>query len=327
MIGIAASLAILSATAFPRAAAVSDFQARTHRISAAKSIPYRLFVPKNYQASRKYPLMLALHGAGERGTNNTSQLYHGFTNFWADDSIQKDNPCFVVAPQCPPDPEWWVKSATFGDYDFDKTPMTDNLKAVSDILDSLGREFNLDADRIYISGMSMGGAGTWYMITKYPDRFAAAVPVCGGGDTSKADLFNKMPIWTFHEIDDPTVPVRYTRDLVKAIRARGGEKLKYTEYPAGMGYGHESWKPAGKDPELHRWVFRQARPASVTLAYDRGRPRSGPSTQALGANLFRKNTLLIDGLGRVRLSMFHGGKRILRVSPHTSVGLFTKEFN
>jgi predicted peptidase len=280
-----------------QAASVSDYQARSYRISSKKTIPYRLFIPKNYQASKKYPLMLSLHGAGERGTNNTSQLNHEFTNFWANDSIQKDNPCFVVAPQCPPDPEWWVKSATFGNYDFDKTPITDNLQAVSDILDSLGREFNLDPDRIYISGMSMGGAGTWYMITKYPGRFAAAVPVCGGADTSKADIFDKIPIWTFHEADDPTVPVHFTRDLAKAIRARGGEKFKYTEYPASMGFGHESWKPAAKDPQMHRWVFQQVRPGAVTLA----RPERGAAPVAIGSVSDAKTVLSVDALGRLHL--------------------------
>jgi predicted peptidase len=286
----------LSLCAHAHAASVSDYQARSYRISTKKTIPYRLFIPKNYDKAKKYPLMLSLHGAGERGTNNTSQLNHEFTNFWANDSIQKDNPCFVVAPQCPPDPEWWVKSATFGNYDFDKTPITDNLQAVSDILDSLGREFNLDPDRIYISGMSMGGAGTWYMITKYPGRFAAAVPVCGGADTSKADIFNKIPIWTFHEVDDPTVPVHFTRDLAKAIKARGGEKFKYTEYPASMGFGHESWKPAAKDPELHRWVFQQVRATTASIS-----PRTDRSARiAISGSASATPILRVDGLGRIR---------------------------
>jgi predicted peptidase len=283
------------------AAAVSDFQARTYSISASKAIPYRLFIPKNYQAAKKYSLMLCLHGAGERGTNNTAQLVHEFTNFWANDSIQKDNPTFVVAPQCPPNPESWVKSATFGNYDFTKTPITDNLQAVSNILDSLAKEFNLDADRVYISGMSMGGAGTWYMIAKYPGRFAAAIPVCGGGDTAQAGIFNAIPIWTFHEIDDPTVPVHYTRDLVKAIQARGGSKLKYTEYPASLGFGHESWKPAAKDPLLHQWLFQQVRPTVITIVSKSAPVRIKQGKDFISANLFLDKTLIIDGLGRLRL--------------------------
>ncbi|MDB5105912.1 MAG: hypothetical protein JWP91_3601 [Fibrobacteres bacterium] len=269
--------ALLFAGGRPDAAAVADFQARSFRISAAKSIPYRLFIPKNLQAGRKYPLMLALHGAGERGNNNTSQLNHAFTNMWADDSIQKDNPTFVIAPQCPAD-QWWVVSSTFGNYKFENTPITDNLQAVFGILDAIEKEFSIDLDREYISGMSMGGAGTWYAITKQPDRFAAAVPVCGGGDTSKAAIFDRIPIWTFHEVDDPTVPVHFTQDLAKAIRTVGGKRFKYTEYPASMGYGHESWKPAGKDPAMHRWVFQQTRATVKVL-----RPPAGRNLRVSGA--------------------------------------------
>lgn len=279
--------AALFGAAAPHAAAVADFQARTWKISASKSIPYRLFVPRNYDKTKAYPIVVAMHGAGERGNNNISQLNHAFTNMWADDSIQKDHPAFVLAPQCPAN-EWWVVSKTFGDYKFEDTPITDNLKAMFGILDSLEREFNIDHAREYITGMSMGGAATWYALAYQPDRFSAAVPVCGGGDTAKARIFDKIPIWTFHEVDDPTVPVAFTRHLATAIKAVGGSRFKYTEYPASMGYGHESWKPAGKDPALHRWLFQQAKAATVIRV---GRVlRRVPGSEVL----FR------DGLGRVR---------------------------
>jgi predicted peptidase len=289
----------LSIITSARAASIADYQARTYKFSPSKTIPYRLFIPKNYQAGKKYPLILALHGGGEKGTDNISQLNHEFTNFWANDSIQKDNPSFVVVPQCPPSPETWVKSATIGNYDFTKTPITENLAAVSNILDLLAKEFTLDLDRIYISGMSMGGAATWYMINQYPDRFAAAIPVCGWADTAQANIFNKIPIWTFHEVDDPTVPVQNTRDLVKAIQARGGSKLKYTEYPASMGFGHESWKPAAKDPLLHRWLFQQSRLASVTILLNRAKSPVGIAKKPFGIGTFLKPNGTADGLGRI----------------------------
>jgi predicted peptidase len=277
-------------------APVSAFEARSWKISASKSIPYRLFIPKNRIAGRKYPIMLALHGAGEKGTNNTSQLNHAFNNFWADDSIQKDNPCFVVAPQCPADGQWVTSPPPWNNYDFTQKPITDNLKAVMDILDSLEREFPIDRDREYVSGMSMGGAGTWYTIMYAPARFAAAVPVCGESDPGQAENLDRVNIWTFHEVDDPTVSVKVTQETVKAIRAVGGSRLKYTEYPASLGYGHESWKPAGKDPALHRWVFSQAlAPATVIRPLRRGRiaePMGG--MEGLGV-------LDVDGLGRMRL--------------------------
>jgi predicted peptidase len=312
---IAIASCLLGLESRARAAAVSDFQARSYKVSAAKSIPYRLFVPKNYSAGKKYPVMLALHGGGERGNNNTSQLLHVFTNFWADDSIQKDNPCFVVAPQCPLN-EVWVASATFGNYDFTKTPITDNLQAAMNILDSLEKEFSIDRDREYVSGMSLGGAGTWYSITKFPDRFAAAVPVCGGGDPNQAKVLDRVPIWTFHEVDDPTVPVHYTQDLVKAIRAVGGKNLTYTEYPASMGFGHESWKPAAKDPALHRWVFQQVRAttSAITLRQAKG------ARLAASSNASATPVLRIDGLGRIRMDRVGADRSLVRYFDFVSQG-------
>jgi predicted peptidase len=278
---------------------VSAFQARSWKISASKSIPYRLFAPKNREAGRKYPIMLSLHGLGERGTNNTSQLTHAFNTMWADDSIQKSEPCFVVLPQCPPNDDWNANTV-LANYDFSKTPITDDLQAVMYILDSLEREFPIDKDREYVSGMSMGGAAAWYTIMRFPDRFAAAVPVCGRGDPKQAPSLDRVNIWTFHAADDPTVPVTTTRELAAAIRAVGGTRLKYTEYPANLHYGHESWKPAGRDPELHRWVFAQTRAQTTVL-----RPLR-PSRSDAASNLSLTDApgtgiLVVDPLGRVRL--------------------------
>jgi predicted peptidase len=241
---------------------VADFQARSFKMDGGKSVVYRLFVPKGYQASKKYPLMLTLHGAGERGSDNAIQLTHYFNKVWAADSGQNGHPCFVVAPQCPKDSQWvntpWAK----GSYDMDAVAMSGPMKAVVGILDSLAREFNLDADRIYVSGISMGGYGTWYLAMKYPGRFAAAVPVCGGADPEKAPSLAKLPIWTFHAEDDGTVPVAGTREMVAALKAAGSPVI-YTEYPKSMGINHQSWIPAGNNPELIAWVFKQARAATA----------------------------------------------------------------
>ena len=262
---------LLGMPALSRASDAKAFQARSHKMGADKSLVYRLFVPKNYQAAKKYPLMLTLHGAGERGINNTSQLLHDFNNMWADDTIQNPNPCFVVAPQCPADSQWVNTPWANGSYSLDKVAISEPMKTVVAILDSLGREFNIDADRIYVSGISMGGFGTWFMAMKYPDRFAAAVPVCGGADPKKAPLVSKLPIWTFHAEDDGVVPVAGTREMVAALKT-AGSSVKYTEYPKALGYNHQSWVPAGKTPELWRWVFSQAR---VTVAVKA--PGPGPA--------------------------------------------------
>ena len=301
----AAALAALAfAVSLPVGAAdVSSYAARAWKVSAYKAIPYRLFIPKNRTAGRKYPLMLALHGAGERGNDNSSQLNHQFSNFWADDSVQRDNPAFVVAPQCPAN-EDWNATAILANYDFTKTPLTENLRAVMDILDSLEKEFPIDKDREYISGMSMGGAATWYALMAFPTRFAAAVPVCGRGDPGQAANLDKINIWTFHAVDDPTMPIKTTRDLVKAIQAVGGTRVKYTEYPASLGYGHESWKPAARDPAMHRWVFAQVRAQATVI---RRLPQARP-----GARTIR----MVDGLGR----SFGGGGGDGGRSPDRDVG-------
>lgn len=237
---------------------VVDFQARSHKMGTNKSIVYRLFVPKGYTAAKKYPVMLTLHGAGERGSDNAKQLLHDFNKMWAEDSVQTPHPCFVVAPQCPTDSQWVNTPWANGTYKMDNVPISGPLQAVVGILDSLQKEFNLDADRVYVSGISMGGYGTWYMAMKYPTRFAAVVPVCGGADTSKSQSISKLPIWTFHAEDDGVVPVAGTRQMVAALKA-AGSSVKYTEYPKAMGINHGSWVPAGKTPELVPWVFQQAR--------------------------------------------------------------------
>jgi predicted peptidase len=296
-LGLLGLCGLLAPTA--HAAGVSAFQARSWKISNSKSIPYRLFIPKNREAGKKYPVMLALHGAGERGTDNTAPLNQGFLNFWADDSIQKTDPCFVVVPQCPLNEQWVICPPPWDNYDFTKSPITDNMKAVMAILDSLEKEFPVDTEREYVSGMSMGGQGTWYALMAFPERWAAGVPICGSSDPAMARALDKVNIWTFHAADDPTVGVRNTQATVAAIRAVGGSRLKYTEYPASLHYGHESWKPAGRDPQLHRWVFAQTRAQATALLPSRpDELRTNRSSGAAGV-------LIVDPLGRVRLRANH----------------------
>ena len=146
------------------------------------TIPYRLFIPENYSPSQKYPLVLALHGDGARDTNNTSQM-DGTATVWADPVNQAEYPCFVVVPQCPVN-EVWSDAPIAG--------------AVIDLVDSLIREFTIDTNRLYITGHSMGGFGTWDMITLFPNRFAAAIPMSGGGHPALVSRIANTPIWDFH---------------------------------------------------------------------------------------------------------------------------------
>jgi poly(3-hydroxybutyrate) depolymerase len=387
-----------------------DFEAREYKDADGNVLLYRLFKPKDYDPARKYPLVLFLHGAGERGNNNLAQVRDAL--YFAKEAAQKENPCFVVAPQCPNGAqafqvygssknynqsvndyaasagEW--KSYTIvlsklsggpksfltiinaaenrrapgnaaaapatpvtsefrniaigenggeappvdlrklsldkkqgngkavvsedgktltitGDlrlkipFEYkvtEKTVLTFEFRASKDaqgsahaigldndaffdsrwanidwsakkggmgkepatplrlaleVVSGLQKEFSIDDKRLYLTGLSMGGYGTWDAISRYPKLFAAAVPICGGGDESAAASIKDIPIWCFHGGADPTVPTQRSRDMIKAIKDAGGNP-KYTEYP---GVGHNSWDKAYSEPELAKWLFAQ----------------------------------------------------------------------
>jgi pimeloyl-ACP methyl ester carboxylesterase len=234
-------------------------------------LPYRLFVPEGTVPGTKYPLVLALHGAGERGTDNRIQIEaNRLATVWADPANQAGHPCFVVAPQCPPGDGWSTAD-----------PFTPSAPAAAalEMLDSLIREFPIDTNRQYITGLSMGGFGTWALIINDPYRFAAAVPVCGGENPVWTSRLLEVPIWNFHGANDDVVPVGFSRGLVAALESQGRravythckyldcrglpdstvasavgsrQELLYTEYP---GVAHNSWEPAYNEPLLIPWVF------------------------------------------------------------------------
>jgi predicted peptidase len=247
-------------------AQANKFLFRTFTGSSGMVLPYRLFVPVNTVPAQARPLVLALHGYGERGNDNDSQLTKNkLALVWAIDSNQAKFPSFVVAPQCPAGSGSWVhiNFQSVG-YVLSKTPESNELKTVMELLDSLGREFKLDADRHYVTGLSMGGFGTWDLLMRHPTKFAAAVPICGGADTSKASLLKSLPIWNFHGGADPVVPVANSRLMIAALQKAGGTP-KYTEY---AGVGHDSWVRALQEPGLLPWLFAQKRPGATRILSD-----------------------------------------------------------
>ncbi len=270
---------------------VNDFQAGSFTSAGGQQIMYRLFVPKNYNPATAYPIMLTLHGAGERGTNNSSQLMYPFSIMWGDDSVQSPHPCFVLSPQCPNNSTYGWVNTPWGNatYNYSAVPISADLQAVVELLDSVSRQYRIDTLREYVSGMSMGGYASWYLAMRFPTRFAAVVPVCGAGDTARAASIRNVPVWAFHAADDPTVPVRGSRDMIAAMQRAGGTPV-YTEYPASMGIGHSSWIPAAQNPALVPWVFGQAR-TPVPIFWISSRTRRDLS--------FHQYFLRIDGLGRV----------------------------
>ena len=247
-------LTIINSNSYSQTA---PFLTRNHNNKSVSltSMPYRLCVPVGYDAKQSYPLVLFLHGAGERGTDNNSQLTanRGAT-LWAESTTQQKYPCFVLAPQCGENKQWVNTPWSKGSYGQDTIPLSEQLSMVLDILDSLKKEFSINPSKVYVTGMSMGGYGTWDLITRFPSRFAAAIPICGAGDPTKSSLLVKFPLRVFASSDDPVVPVSGSRNMVTAINALGRNDRKdfYTEY---TNQGHSSWVNAFNTPGLVSWLF------------------------------------------------------------------------
>ncbi len=217
---------------------------------------YRLMAPKTIEPGRKYPLVLFLHGAGERGDDNEAQLKYLPTEM-AEAGHRDSFPCFVLAPQCRKDQKWvdvdWSKHETT---DQPEEP-SDQMKTAMAMLQKTIDENPIDETRIYLTGLSMGGYGSWDLASRHPEWFAGAIIVCGGGDEKQAAKLTKLPIWVFHGDADKAVPVERSRKMVKALQAAGGELIKYSELP---GVEHNSWSYAYSDEAgAIKWLFEQKR--------------------------------------------------------------------
>lgn len=212
-------------------------------------LPYRLFSPE-LRRGKRYPLVLWLHGGGGRGDDNLQQLREGNAigaRIWTEPKQQAANPCFVVAPQCPANAMW----TTIGE----RVRPTEQLWRVVDLLANLQTGLPVDPARVYVTGQSMGGYATWALLAECPAAFAAAVPICGGGDSETAKRMTGVPVWAFHGAQDRAVPVERSRTMIAAIRAAGG-RPRYTEY---RDVDHVVWTRAFAEPALLPWVFAQRR--------------------------------------------------------------------
>lgn len=217
---------------------------------------YRILLPDSYQQGRKYPLVLFLHGAGERGNDNELQLVHG-AKLFLNPEVRKQYPAIVVFPQCPKDGYWARVERNAErqqwDFPFHETPGR-AMGLVLQLLDELVRTEQVDPSRLYVGGLSMGGMGTFELLARQPQRFAAAIPICGGSNPLLAPLYaSHTPLWIFHGAADAVVPVALSQKMYEAARKAGG-KVRYTEYP---GVNHNSWDPAFAEPELLKWLFAQ----------------------------------------------------------------------
>ena len=216
-------------------------------------IPYRLLSPQKIEPGQRYPLVVFLHGGGERGSDNRLQLLY-FPELMAQPEHRLRYPCFLVAAQCRENHRW-VEVAW---EDVESTPLADEptpeLQAVMGIVDELSRKLPIDERRIYLTGISMGGYGAWELALREPQRFAKLVPICGGGDERLAARLVNMPTWAWHGALDEAVPVVRSRRMIEAIREAGG-RPRYTELP---NVAHNAWTPAYRDPALLDWMFDRA---------------------------------------------------------------------
>jgi predicted peptidase len=230
-------------------ALLKRFEARTFTDPSGAVLKYRLFKPAAYSASgTNYPLVLFLHGAAGLGDDNQHQFNGGNEVpplALSGDDAQARFPSFIMAPQCPRGESW----SGYG-----KEPAA-MIRLTFGAIESLQKEFHLDSSRLYLVGISMGGNGAWDVAVRFPDKFAAVVPICGAGDTDTAKKLIKLPIWCFHGANDPLISVSYARRMIAALRKAGGSP-RYTEYP---GVGHDSYRNAFREPELLPWLFGQKR--------------------------------------------------------------------
>ena len=219
-----------------------------------KTLLYRVLKPAKIEAGKKYPLVLFLHGAGERGDNNTAQLVHGSALFTKKENREK-YPCYVIFPQCPNGKKWVeVDWSSKKPHVSPKEP-SESMRLTRLLLDQYLKDHPVDADRIYVMGLSMGGFGTWDFMQRYPDVVAAAAPICGGADDSTAPRIKHIPIWAFHGSEDSAVWPERSRSMVEELKKVKGN-VRYSEYAK---VGHDSWNRAFAEPELLPWMFAQQR--------------------------------------------------------------------
>lgn len=205
---------------------------------------YLLFTPQDYDADKKkkWPLMIFLHGAGERGTNLAKVAVHGPPKIVA---ARADFPFVVISPQCPAGQIW-------------------EKEAIIALLDRALKEYRVDAERVYLTGLSMGGFGSWALAAAYPDRFAAVAPICGGGNIidvllparGKESALKTLPIWAFHGAKDPVVKLEESQRMADAFKRAGNSNVKLTVYPDA---DHDSWTQTYNNEELYNWFLQHTR--------------------------------------------------------------------
>ncbi len=220
----------ITVLANPGPQTIPDQVAKRITVRAEFDHNYLLTLPAGYEADsgKRWPLLVFLHGSGERGADLERVRKQGLPKY-----IDAGHalPFIVVAPQCPDD-EWW------------------NLPAIEAFVAAMVRTYRVDPERIYLTGLSMGGFGVWALAARHPERYAAVIPICGGGETKWAARLRDLPVWAFHGVRDTAVPVVRSQEMVDAIRAAGGSP-RLTLYPEA---GHDAWTETYANDEIYTWL-------------------------------------------------------------------------
>ena len=245
--------------------AAAATEARTYVGRKGEPLNYRIYAPEKTEAGRRYPLVLFLHGAGSRGDDNARQLHWGWPIVLYMKAKGLD--AYLIAPQCPKGKQWVDTPWGLLAHKMPDCP-SEPMSLVIELLEKTIRDMPVDASRVYVTGLSMGGYGTWDIVQRRPELFAAAIPVCGGGDSSLAWKIRSVPIWTFHGDKDDEVPVARSRQMVSALWQCDGN-IRYREYP---GVGHGCWIPTYNDHTVLDWLFAQKLQSPVKAARPVPRP-------------------------------------------------------
>lgn len=237
---------------------VPSYQKKVFKDSkSGKELKYCLYLPEDYSTSKKYPVLLFMHGVGCVGNDYISATYGIKPVFENNGDIVKS--AIIVAPQAPDSNGYWPIHQSFND--------ENGWGAIAmRLLLDIEKNYSCDTNRIYITGNSMGGHGTWNIIENYGDHFAAAIPICGWGNPLKANSLKNLPIWIYHGDADPTVNVESSRMMYNAIKNAGSTKIHYTELP---GVQHDSWTQAYQNRDLMSWMFSQNKSTNKTSEYEK----------------------------------------------------------
>ena len=247
-------LLILMVTPLLIAAQSDDYEKRMH-VTEHGILKYRILMPLEFSKDKKYPVLLFLHGSGERGNDNEKQLIHGSRFFF---NNRNKYPAILLFPQCSEN-DYWASLIDDPDnpsvfkFDYGRKP-TKSLQLVISLLDSIEQLQYVDNKRIYVGGLSMGGMGTLEILYRKPKTFAAAFSICGAGNTDSVTKYAKnTKLWLFHGAQDQVVLPEYSQKMVDALK-NAGAKPKYTLYPKAH---HNSWDDAFKEPKFLSWLFSQ----------------------------------------------------------------------